>query len=219
MVFEDRREAGQKLASLLGKYSGSDALALAIPRGGVVVGYEVARALGLELDVIVPRKLGAPQEPELAIGAISAWGNHEAILDKRAIRVLGVTYDYIEREIESQLDEIDRRLVLYRGDSTPPDVTGRTIIIVDDGIATGYTMQAAVVGLKRLEPKEIVLAVPVAAPEGAETLSRMVDAFYAVTTPTPFLAVGHWYHDFLQTSDTEVIDLLRKQRDEMARNR
>jgi predicted phosphoribosyltransferase len=212
MVFEDRRQAGQQLAVLLERYHGSDALVLAVPRGGVVVGYEVAEKLDLALDVVVPRKLGAPNEPELAIGAVSAWGDHEAILDSRAIRYLGVSDEYIEAEIERQIAEINRRLVEYRGDSTQPQVEGRTVIVIDDGIATGYTMKAAIIALNHLNPKELILAVPVAAPEGAEALSQMVDAFYAITTPSPFLAVGHWYGNFDQTTDEEVIELLQKHR-------
>ena len=212
MVFDDRIDAGRKLAGLLEEYRNTDALVLAVPRGGVVVGYEVAEALDLPLDVVVPRKLGAPGEPELAIGAVSAWGDHDVILDQETLRYLGVSHDYIERETEAQLAEIDRRLIEYRGDADPPQVNGRTVIVVDDGIATGYTMQAAVLALRRLNPAKLVLAVPVAAPDAAHNLSRMVDAFYALTTPTPFLAVGHWYHNFEQTTDEEVIGLLKKRK-------
>jgi putative phosphoribosyl transferase len=214
MVFEDRREAGQRLAALLEDYRLTDSIVLAIPRGGVEVGFEVARTLGLPLDVVVPRKLGAPGEPELAIGAVAAWGDHEAILDDRLIRYLGVPTDYIAREIESQIAEIERRLIEYRGDSAAPVLRGKTVIVVDDGIATGYTLQAAVIGLRRLKPKKLVAAVPVAAPEGAETLSKMADAFYAVETPSPFLAVGHWYRNFEQTTDEEVVGLLKKRRED-----
>jgi putative phosphoribosyl transferase len=212
MIFEDRRDAGRKLAGALSKYRGSDAIVLAVPRGGVVVGYEVAKALDLPLDVVVPRKLGAPDEPELAIGAVSAWGDHEAIIDANTIRVLRVTQEYIDREIAAQLAEISRRLEEYRGDAQPPQVAGRTVIVVDDGIATGYTMRAALAALRRMNPSKLVLAVPVAPPDAAQALSGMVDEFYALTTPTPFLAVGHWYHDFRQTMDEEVVELLEKGR-------
>lgn len=212
MVFENRRDAGRRLAALLEEYEGSDALVLAVPRGGVVVGYEIAAMLDLPLDVVVPRKLGAPEEPELAIGAVSAWGDHEALLDYGTIRLLGVPTDYIEREINEQISEIGRRLVKYRGSTDPPDAKGRTIIVVDDGIATGYTLRAAVSGLKRLHPAKLVLAVPVASPDAAQMLSTMVDEFHALITPTPFLAVGHWYKDFEQTTDDEVVALLGKRK-------
>lgn len=185
---------------------------LAVPRGGVVVGYEVAEALDLPLDVVVPRKLGAPGEPELAIGAVAPWADGEAIVDPSAVRYLGVTESYIRRETEAQLAEIDRRLREYRGTTDPPDVAGKTVIVVDDGIATGYTIQAAIKTLRRLDPARLVLAVPVAAPEAANYLSNLVDEFHALETPTPFLAVGHWYVQFEQTTDEEVTELLQRRR-------
>jgi predicted phosphoribosyltransferase len=216
MLLENRTDAGRKLAGLLSKYAGTDAPVLAIPRGGVVVGYEVAKALGLPLDVVVPRKLGAPGEPELAIGAVASWGDHEWIVDESALRYLRVSDDYMQREVQAQLAEINRRLLEYRGTTDPPNVEGKTVILVDDGIATGYTMQAAVMSLRRLDPARIVLAVPIASPEAAARLSELVDEFCALTTPYPFLAVGHWYVEFGQTTDEEVIELLRKRRSELS---
>lgn len=215
MVFEDRTEAGRKLATALEQYANTDALVLAVPRGGVVVGYEVAKALDLPLDVIVPRKLGAPGQPELAIGAVSAWGDHDWVVDEDSVRYLGVSREYIEREVEAQLAEINRRLMEYRGESAPPDVKGKTIILVDDGMATGYTIQAAVMALRRLQPKKIVLAVPVSSPEAAYRLSRYVDETYVLTAPTPFLAVGHWYRIFDQTTDEAVKNLLQRRSAEL----
>lgn len=209
-MFKDRQDAGKKLANLLGKYRDSDAVILAVPRGGVVVGYEVAAALNLPLDVVVPRKLGAPGEPELAIGAVAPWGEHKAIIDRSAIDYFGVTQGYIQRETDAQLREIDRRLLKYRGTTDPPDIRGKTVIIVDDGIATGYTLQAAIQSLREMHPLKIVLAVPVAAPEAANRLSHLVDEFHAIETPTPFMAVGSWYEQFAQTSDDEVTALLKK---------
>jgi len=215
VIFEDREDAGRRLAGALGAYKGSDALVLAVPRGGVVVGYEVAKGLDFPLDVVVPRKLGAPGEPELAIGAVAPWGDGRAILDEMALRYLGVSDEYIRRETETQLAEIDRRLHEYRGTTEPPDIRGKTVMLVDDGIATGYTIQAAVTALRGLGPSKIVIAVPVAAPEAAERLSRMADEFQALAKPVPFLAVGHWYARFEQTTDEEVVSLLSRRRAEM----
>lgn len=212
MVFENRRDAGRRLAAELDDYQGTNSLVLAVPRGGVVVGYEVAEALDLPLDVVVPRKIGAPDEPELAIGAVAAWGNHEVIIDPASVRYLRVSEDYIKKETRAQMDEIDRRLRSYRGTVEPPQVENRTAILVDDGIATGLTIEAAIRSLRRLNPAKIVLAVPVAASEAVYRLSRLVDEVHVLSTPTPFLAVGHWYAEFEQTTDEEVIDLLRRGR-------
>lgn len=216
MMFEDRKDAGRRLAGLLEEYRNTDALVLAIPRGGVVVGLEVAEALNLPLDVIVPRKLGAPGEPELAIGAVASWGDHDSIIDEAAVRYLGVSDEYLKREIDTQLTEIDRRLIKYRGTSIPPDIEGKTIILVDDGIATGYTTQAAIMSLKHLSPEKIVLAVPVSSPDAAARLSHLVDEFRAVATPSPFFAVGNWYELFEQTTDEEVVSMLKRRKAKQA---
>jgi predicted phosphoribosyltransferase len=214
VILEDREDAGRRLAGLLGSYRGTDALILAVPRGGVVVGYQVAKALDLPLDVVVPRKLGAPGEPELAIGAVAPWGDDEGIVDEATLHYLGVSEEYIRRETQAQLAEIGRRLREYRGTTEPPDVQDKTVILLDDGIATGYTIEAAVRTLRRLGPSKIVLAVPVAAIEAAERLSELVDEFHVLATPSPFLAVGQWYVRFDQTTDEEVIALLGKRRSE-----
>ncbi|MEN6371140.1 MAG: phosphoribosyltransferase [Armatimonadota bacterium] len=211
-VFEDRADAGKKLAKALEQYQGTDALVIAVPRGGVVVGYEIAAALDLKLDVVVPRKLGAPDQPELAIGAVAPWNEGNAILDEHAISYLGVTQDYIQKETERQLIEINRRLREYRGTIDPPNISGRTVIVVDDGIATGYTIEAALHSLRKLNPGRIILAVPVAAPDSLWRISRLVDEVHVLMTPTPFFAVGSWYIEFGQTSDEEVIELLNARR-------
>lgn len=177
-----------------------------------MVGYEIATALDFPLDVVVPRKLGAPDQPELAIGAVAPWNEGNAIIDESAMLYLGVTQFYIQKETENQLAEIDRRLREYRGTTDPPDISGRTVIIVDDGIATGYTMEAAIHSLRKLSPGRVVLAVPVAAPDSLRRISRLVDESYALITPTPFLAVGSWYVEFGQTSDEEVVELLDARR-------
>lgn len=210
--FENRQEAGRALAAALLGYRDTDALVLAIPRGGVVVGYEVAKALNLELDVIVPRKIGAPDQPELAIGAVASWGNHETIIDERSVRFLGVTPEYIEREVQNQIVEVNRRLLAYRETTEPPNVAGRDTIVVDDGIATGYTTRAAAVALRHLNASRVILAVPVAPPDSLDGLRPSVDEIVCLKAPAPFLAVGYWYRDFAQVSDQEVIGLLKKAR-------
>jgi predicted phosphoribosyltransferase len=210
--FENRAQAGRELAAALEDLREADCFALAVPRGGVVVGYEVALELGIDLDVIVPRKIGAPGQPELAIGAVASWGNHERIVDSDAVRYLGVDEDYIDRQVRQELAEVNRRLLAYRGTTEPPDVVGRNVILIDDGIATGYTTRAAAVALRKLGAGEVILAVPVAPPEALQTIKPYVDRVVCLKTPTPFMAVGYWYHDFAQVSDSEVVELLRKAR-------
>ncbi len=210
--FQNRREAGRLLASELSDRRSTGCIVMAIPRGGVVVGYEVALGLDLELDVIVPRKIGAPDQPELAIGAVASWGDHERILDERSVRYLGVTHDYIDRAVHAELEEVKRRLLAYRGTPDPPDVGDRTVILVDDGMATGYTTRAAALALRRLDASQIVLAVPVAPPEALDAIEPYVDSIVCLRAPSPFMAVGYWYRDFAQVSDAEVIALLREAR-------
>jgi putative phosphoribosyl transferase len=210
--YENRQQAGRNLAVLLERFRGSDAAVLAIPRGGVVVGYEVAEALELELDVVVPRKIGAPGQPELAIGAVASWGDHDAILDEQSVRILGVSREYIEREVRAQLAEVTRRLLAYRGTADPPRVEGRSVILVDDGIATGYTTRAAAIALRNLNASSIILAVPVAPLDSLQAIKPYVDEIVCPRTPYPFLAVGYWYRDFEQVSDDEVVALLRAYR-------
>ena len=178
-----------------------------------MVGYEVALKLDLDLDVIVPRKIGAPGQPELAIGAVASWGDHARILDESSIRYLRVSQDYIDREVSEQLAEVNRRLFAYRETAEPPNVEGRTVLLVDDGIATGYTTRAAALALRRLKASRVVLAVPVGPPDSMETVGRDVDEFVCLATPHPFFAVGYWYRDFLQVSDDEVVRLLRMARE------
>ena len=210
--FENRKQAGAELALAMSALKGTDSIVLAIPRGGVVVGYEVASALGLELDVIVPRKIPAPGQEELAIGAVASWGDHERVMDEHSVRFLGVSEDYIERQVQIQLAEVNRRLQAYRGTTEPPNVAGRSVILVDDGIATGYTTRAAAVALRNLGAAQVVLAVPVGPPDSVEILRPLVDELICLRTPTPFMAVGYWYRDFRQVSDPEVIDLLERAR-------
>jgi putative phosphoribosyl transferase len=207
-IYRDRVDAGRKLAAALERYAGPDTVVLGVPRGGVVVAAEVARALGAPLDVVLARKLGAPEQPELAIGAVIS-GDHGRLLDEAAVRYLQVPAEYIEYETQRQLEEIDRRVELYRGEQPGLDLRGKTVIVVDDGVATGYTARAALLGLRRLQPARIVMAVPVAPPATCAALRSAADEVVCLQTPEPFLAVGGWYENFDQGSDEEVAELLR----------
>jgi putative phosphoribosyl transferase len=207
-IFADRREAGERLAEALARFRGPGTLVLGIPRGGVVVAAEVARALEAPLDVVIARKIGAPGQPELAIGAVVGGGEGIRLLDEVALRYFNLPAEYIERETERELAEIDRRLREYRGDRPPPEIGGRTVIVIDDGIATGYTIRAALTGLRRLEPRLLVVAVPVAPSSAPRELAAVADEVVCLETPEPFLAVGMWYENFEQTTDEEVRRLL-----------
>jgi len=215
--FSNRIEAGRRLAESLEEFAGDGGVVLAIPRGGVVLGYEIAQKLHMELDVIVPRKLGAPDNPELAIGAIAEDGT--AILDDKLVAYLGVKTDYIREESERQKLEIKRRLKLYRQDAPPLSVKGRDVLVVDDGIATGSTMKAALASLKAQGAKNIVVAVPVGPPSTISELQKMADKVVCLYMPEYFQAIGQFYEDFTQTSDKEVIELLRRNKQEFSNTR
>lgn len=205
--FADRVDAGKRLAQSLSDFHGKNAVVLAIPRGGVVVGYEIAAALVLPLDVIVPHKLGAPDNPELAIGAIAEDGS--TVLDNQLITYLGVCSGYIEEESERQRQEITRRMQLYRQGAPPVDLKGKEVIIVDDGIATGSTMKAALASVKNRGAKTVTVAVPVGPPQTITDLKHQADRVVCLYTPEYFQAIGQFYEDFSQTSDEEVIRLLK----------
>ncbi len=206
-LFADRREAGQKLGERLRELNlGDDVLVLALPRGGVPVGYEVARALGAPLDVFVTRKIGAPENPEFAIGAVASDGT--LILDEQVVEQLGIPDEYVAAETEHQLMEIERRMAVYRGDRPPPQVEGRTVILVDDGVATGSTVRASLRALRKRKPGRLILAVPVGPPRTIEELRALADDVVVLATPEPFWAVGRFYLSFEQTSDDEVVALL-----------
>ncbi len=209
--FLNRIEAGQRLADVLKEHSFVDGLVLAIPRGGVVVGFEVAEALGFPLDVIIPRKIGAPGNPELAIGAMTEDGT--AILDEDLMAYLNVPKDYVERAGETEKLEIQRRMRLYRPNEPYPNLNGRDVIVVDDGIATGATMKAALASVKNRGAKSVTAAVPVGPPSTIEELKRQADRVVCLYMPESFYAIGEFYEDFAQTSDYEVIDLLKKSRE------
>lgn len=187
-------------------------MVLALPRGGVVVGYEVARALQVPLDVLVSRKLGAPGDPELAIGAVVEGDQPQSVLNQELIAVLRVSPEYLRAEVDKQLREIERRQMKYRAGRRPAELGGKTAVLVDDGIATGASMRAAVRGLKRARPGRIVLAVPVAPPDAAGALRAEVDDFICLDEPEPFISVGSHYLDFEQTTDEEVVRLLESAR-------
>jgi predicted phosphoribosyltransferase len=209
--FRDRVNAGKVLAEHLRKYAGRpDVIVLALPRGGVPVAYEVAKALGAPLDVFIVRKLGVPGHEEYAMGAVASGGVR--VVNEDVIRGLGLNDVAIERVAARELAELNRRERLYRGDRPEPDLEGRTVILVDDGLATGSTMKAAVKALAARGPARIVVAVPIAAADTCQALRREVDEVVCAVTPEPFHAVGLWYDDFRQTSDEEVHDLLAKGR-------
>jgi predicted phosphoribosyltransferase len=207
--FRDRTEAGRRLAEVLAPYAGRpNLLILALPRGGVPVAYEVARALHAPLDLLLVRKLGVPGHEELAMGAIASGGVR--ILSEDVISMLGIDDREISTVAAVEEEELARRERLYRDGRPPPDVRGRTVILVDDGLATGSTMRAAAAALKVQGPERLIVAVPVAPPETCEALAREVDDVVCALSPEPFLSVGTWYQDFTQTSDGEVRDLLRR---------
>jgi len=207
MLFHDRADAGRRLAEWLGKYKDRpDVLVLALPRGGVPVAFEVARALHAPLDVFLVRKLGVPGQEELAMGAIATGGVR--VLNEEVVRALGIPEEWIEVVTTEAERELTRRERLYRDDRPPLDVHDRTVILIDDGLATGSSMRAAVAALRQLGPSRTVVAVPVAARETCEEFQAEVDEVVCAATPEPFRAVGLWYDDFSQTSDEEVHDLL-----------
>ncbi len=208
--FQDRHDAGRRLAVELHYYANrSDVIVLALPRGGVPVGFEVATALGAPLDVFVVRKLGLPWEEELAMGAIASGGVR--VLDSDLIRAARVSEAEVERVTAIERVELARRERQYRGERPFPDLSGKTVILVDDGLATGSTMRAAVAALRQEGPSRVVVAVPVAAPATCNAFRDIAEVVCAMT-PEPFRAVGHWYHDFSQTSDEEVQELLDRAR-------
>jgi len=214
-VFADRRQAGRVLARTLGAYADrADVIVLALPRGGVPVAYEVAQALHAPLDVFIVRKLGVPGHEEYAMGALATGGMR--VLNDSVVRALGISQAAVEAVTRSEQQELERRERLYRGDLPPPEVHDRTVILVDDGLATGSTMLAAVKALKTRAPGRIVVAVPTAAADTCEDLRREADEVICASTPEPFRAVGLWYQDFSQTSDEEVRALLAQARQDAA---
>jgi len=209
ILFKDRMQAGQLLAQTLMKYAGhDDVIVLGLPRGGVPVAYQVAKKLHAPLDVLVVRKLGVPGWEELAMGAIASGGVR--VINEGVVRSAGVSKARIEAAAAVQLKELQRRELAYRGHTGAPEIEGKTVILVDDGIATGATIRAAVEALRQQEPKQIIIAVPTASTDSCAILEPMVDEFVALMMPEQFRAVGQWYEDFGQTTDAEVTQLLAK---------
>ncbi len=212
VLFGDRSEAGRKLAERLMPLAGERPVVLALPRGGVPVAFEIAKALGAPLDLVLVRKIGSPFQPELAIGAVVDGSRAETVLNEEIVGELQIPETYIAQESARQLKEIERRRELYLAGRARVPVDGRTAIVVDDGIATGATMEAALRATRRAHPKRLVLATPVAPPDTIERLRPEVDEVVCLATPRWFAAIGAFYQDFRQLSDEEVVDLLRRAR-------
>jgi predicted phosphoribosyltransferase len=217
MIFRDRVEAGRFLATKLTEYAGrDDVVVLALPRGGIPVAYEVATQLNLPLDIFLVRKLGVPGHEELAMGAIAS--GEIRVLNEDIVKDLGIRKEIIDAVAAREQLELDRRERFYHQGITPIDIQNQTVILIDDGLATGATMRAAAEALKQLNVKEIVVAVPIAAESTCREFKKEVDKIVCAVTPEPFYGVGYWYADFSQTTDEEVIYLLKKSREEMMQN-
>jgi predicted phosphoribosyltransferase len=209
MRFRDRADAGRRLGEQVAEYAGrEDVVVLALPRGGVPVGREVARALGVPLDVFIVRKLGLPGQEELAMGALASGGTR--VVNEELVAQLGLAAELIDHVAERETVELERRERLYRGDRPAPDVTGRVVILVDDGLATGSTMRAAVLALRSRGPTRIVVAVPTAPPQACAELEGIADDVICLMQPQPFYAVGMSYEDFAEVGDEDVRRLLNQ---------
>lgn len=206
--YADRREAGRALAHEVRRFAGRDAVVLALPRGGVPVGFEIARELNVPLDVFVVRKLGVPRYEELAMGAIASGGVR--VLNEDVIRRLKIPQSAIDEVASDEQNELERRERQYRGDLPPTEVRGKTVILVDDGLATGATMRAAVQALRQTEAARLVVAVPVGARDSVVAMREVADEVVCPLQPEEFMAVGAWYEDFSQTTDEEVQELLEQ---------
>lgn len=217
--FCDRRDAGVKLAAALRHLEERHPVVLALPRGGVPVAFEVATALGAELDLLFVRKIGAPGYEELGMGAVVDGADPQLVLNEDVIRQLAPSPEYLRAEMRRQLAEIERRRSAYNGGMPPIELTGRTVILVDDGIATGGTMKAALKGVRKTHPAQLILAVPIAPRETIAALRSECDEVICLATPDPFYAVGAHYADFTQTTDEEVVRLLDQARHQLALKR
>ncbi|RZN27218.1 phosphoribosyltransferase [Bradyrhizobium sp. Leo121] len=209
-IFADRREAGRRLVPTLLKFKNDNPVVLALPRGGVPVAFEVAQALNAPLDVVLVRKIGAPGHEELGLGAVVDGAKPQVVMNDEIVRAIEPGADYLKAETSRQLAEIERRRCLYRDSEPPVDITGRTVIVIDDGIATGGTMRAVLKALSRAGARRLVLAVPVAPPDTLEALNAEADEVICLMNPESFFAVGMHYRDFNQISDRQVVELLRR---------
>ena len=208
MKFADRGAAGRQLATKLAHLKDRQPVVLALPRGGVAVGSEIARALGAPLDIVLVRKVGVPWQPELALGAVTDGASPETFIDEDLAKALNIPESYVQEETARQLEEIERRRKSYCAGRPPIEITGRTAIVVDDGIATGATMRVALQAVRRRNPAHLVLAVPVAPPETLAEFRKEADEAVCLETPSMLGAIGLYYRDFHQMSDAEVTDLL-----------
>lgn len=209
MRFENREEAGRKLADKLLEYENrNDVIILALPRGGVPVAYEVAKKLEVPMDVFLVRKLGVPGQEELAMGAIASGGIE--VLNRDIVQSLGISRSTIDKVAEKEHSELERREKYYRGDRPKPEIKGKHVILIDDGLATGASMKSAVRAVRSWNPVEVIVAVPTSAPDTCELFEHEADKIICLSTPEPFYGVGAWYEDFSQTTDEEVSDLLER---------
>lgn len=206
-MFFDRIDAGRKLAEALKEYEALKPLILALPRGGVPIGFEVAKALHAPLDVLVVRKIGAPWNPEFGVGAIAPGVQ---VLDQPTLHALGLTTSDLKGIIEEEHIELNRRIHAYRGNTDLPNISGKTVVLIDDGLATGITTRAAIEAIKKLNPSQVILAVPVGPADTVERLRKLVDKLICLEIPSHFYAVGSFYHNFPQVSDAEVLNLLKR---------
>lgn len=208
MRFADRTDAGRRLGERLAELNLPDPVVLALPRGGVPVGFEVAQALSAPLDVVIARKLGAPFQPELGVGAIAEGG--VLVLDESTLASLGLTREDMAATVERERAELERRVDEYRGDREPPATAGRSVVVVDDGLATGVTARAALRSVRPSSPAQLVLAVPVGPPDAQQMMADEADTVICLQQPDRLAAVGQWYSDFTQTDDKTVLDLLHR---------
>lgn len=209
-IFADRREAGRKLAEALRGYVAEDPVVLALPRGGVPVAFEVAEALAAPLDLLFVRKIGAPHHPELGLGALVDGADPQVVLNEQVMQMVSPPPGYVDEQVRRELKEIDRRRQAYVGEREPTPVRGRTVLLIDDGVATGGTVRAALQGLESAGVSRLVLGVPVGPADVVASLKAQADEVVCLATPEPFYAVGLWYRDFDQTSDDEVVELLAR---------
>lgn len=209
-MFLDRADAGKKLADSLYKFKDEDVIVLAVPRGGLEIAYDTIKRFGLKWDLIIPRKIGAPQNKEFAIGAVSVDGSY--FLNHDFVKMYGISQEYIEKEVSEQIDEIKRRMKDYRGKDTFPEVKDKTVIIMDDGIATGYTILAVIKAVKKQGAKKIILAIPVGPRETIEEFKEIVDEVICLHIPEEFYAVGLYYVDFKQVTEEEVFKIMKELR-------
>lgn len=210
MIFKNRKDAGEKIAESLEKFKNENVIVLAVPRGGVEVAYDTIKRYNFEWDLIIPRKIGAPDNKEVAVGAVSV--DRSYIINEYFVKALKIPNKYLAQEINDQINEIKRRLKEYRGVETLPDVKDKTVILIDDGIATGFTLTAAVKSIKNLGALKIVLAVPVGPRHTVKQFKEIVDEVICMYSPDDFVSVGRYYEDFSQVEDEEVFNLLDKLR-------